>query len=563
MKKILLLTFAFIFALSILTKFEGVSPVKAQEISIERGFYETKTHSGFIKVDNEVVIKKASVSKAQNFLFEMSELPTYKDGKLIIFDIGSTNESKLSLGEIYTLKLETDSGSILVSDLMFVTKTIATKEDLKVIDLHSADVAVTGYYVLVNNLKLEKGEQNQFLDENGKIISMNYKTLGFRGTFDGLGHNVEFYADKYGFFGIIGARACIKNVGFVNVKFYSSGACCVLAKGASIDIVDPDRALIQNVYIRTAPNQIPEGGIMATGSIPLKLFQVVLEFPGVNITHGTNDISVGALWGADYGWWNTKDNEHAPNVFPCDHEDIYIVGRIPVMHYKASQTKGFYYSPDGYLKREWMEGFAENEGVQEDLWAGNKVYKNIRIYPSGTLMASDKQNDYSNFDRSYWAVDRFGYPVWLNGIEDNVDLFISTEADKTMSVVYLEIGAKNLINVGFGINEIKIDNPVINYTVNYGEEFISIDKEKNQIVGVKEGKSQLIISTNYDGKEFSKKLTIYVDDVRENAGNNGDDAVKGGCGLINFTLLGIGSGILLIVATIVYVAFRKFGKKLK
>ncbi len=525
------------------------------------GYYETLDKSGELNAGEAVGTASSAVitgvNKVGGALSETVSVTV--DGNIVtIGELSGTVESSMVLGNYYTLTVNNKA-----IDFRFVTKAIKDKNDVAVLNLTSKTEAIKGYYVLANNIVLEKGEENSH-DVNGTASGkgLDWLVQGFRGTFDGQGYNIDFYANSAGFFGVIGEKARIINTGFVNVKVYKSAENPVLFNVSSIGITEDTRAWMENVYIRMGDKEIPIGGISASGSIPLGLKNVVLEFPGASIDHGTSTTSVGALWGADNGWWdmNSGQTAHVPNTRPCTHQDVYGIGRMPLTHYKyiapanTQKKKGFYYTSEGKLAREWMEGYAENEGVEEDIFNGNKVYKGIKKYNTTALLADDKDNDYSTFDKNFWGVEQYGVPVWLNGLESQYDIFVNTLGEKTSAAFYLELGGVETATIGFGLGGISVEGVPVTFEFIKGEEFISIDTETGVVTAINEGMAQIKVKCTYNGKNFEKKYTVYVD-VAE--GYEPPSSEGSGCGTFFVTSGTVGGGALMILSAFAFTMLRK------
>ncbi|MBR1983734.1 MAG: hypothetical protein IKA12_03505 [Clostridia bacterium] len=525
------------------------------------GYYETHTKEGVLDLPSTVSAVSSAVITGENKIggtLSENVSVTVNSTKATIGEIPQTLNDSMVLGNYYTLTL---NGNVSV-EFRFVTKTISTKDDLSILKLTSKTKAITGYYVLLNDLKLEKGEEN-YHDVNGESSGhgISWNTYGFRGTFDGQGHNIEFWANSTGFFGALGIDGCIKNTGFVNVQVYTPGENPVLFHSATY-LYENDRALIENVYIRMADKNVPEGAICMSGSIPLMIHNVVIEFPGANIDHSTGDTSVGALWGADYGWWVANGTEMKDIPDPLSYKDVYIIGRMPVSHYRyihpdnTTGKKGFYTKEDGTLGRGWMEGYAENEGVTEDIFNGEKVYKGVRKYNTLALLAEDDTNDYSSFNTEYWAVSEYGIPVWKNGVEENFDVFLETLGQKTSAAFYLERGGIERATIGFGLGGISVPSVPLTFEFIKGQEFISIDSSTGVVSAVADGMAQFFVRCSYNGKDYEKKYTVYVT-TKEGYTPEEPDNPTGGCGTFIIDGGSIGGGLLMILSAVAFVVLKK------
>ena len=524
------------------------------------GYYETYDNIGVLDAGESVGVASSGVISGVNQNgepFNQDVSVSTEENLITINPLSQSIIESMVLGNYYTLTVNNK-----VIDFRFVTKAISNKEDISVLNLTSASKAITGYYVLTNNIKLEQGEENVHDvngDENG--LGLSYQTLGFTGTFDGQGYNIDFWTSEAGFFGCIGKGALITNVGFVNVKVTKQGTHPVIAGVSSISAGSP--ATIQSVYVRMADGNLPKGAIMTTGSIPLKLKNVVLEFPGANVDHNSAGLSSGALWGADYGWWVTKNNgtEVSYVTDPLNYKDVYIIGKMPVMHYKhipadnIEGKKGFYYKSGGTtLGRSWMEGYAENEGVEEDIFNGNKVYKGVRKYNTLALLADDKTNNYSTFNNDYWGVAEYGIPVWKNGIEENFDLFLETFGQKTSAAFYLERGGVETATIGFGLGGISVDGVPLTFEFIKGQEFVSIDSNTGVVSAVADGMAQFIVKCSYNGKNFEKKYTVYV---TTKEGYTPEEPDSAGCGTFIIDGGSIGGGLVMVLSAVAFVVLKK------
>ena len=521
------------------------------------GYYETYDGRGVLEACETVgAVASAVITGTDKIGGNLSEnvSVTVDGASVTINQLSQTLADSMVLGNYYTLTINGNKSI----DFRYVTKAISTKEDVAILNLTSATEAITGYYVLANNIILEQGEENVH-DVNGdeKGLGISYLVPGFRGTFDGQGYNIDFWTDEAGFFGCIGKGALITNVGFVNVKVTKQGEHPVIASGSSISAGSP--ATIQSVYVRMADGNLPKGAIMTTGSIPLKLKNVVLEFPGANVDHNSAGLSSGALWGADYGWWVANGKEMKEVKDPLNYKDVYIIGKMPAMHYKASNPfnkKGFFVREDGTLSRTWMEGYAENEGVEEDIYNGEKVYKGVRKYNTLALLADDETNDYSTFNNEYWGVAEYGIPVWKNGVEDNFDLFLETYGQKTSAAFYLERGGIETATIGFGLGGIAVDGVPLTFEFIKGQEFVSIDSNTGVVSAVADGMAQFFVRCSYNGKDFEKKYTVYVT-TKEGYTPEEPDNPTGGCGTFIIDGGSIGGGLLMILSASLLLLLNK------
>ena len=562
-KKFLLFSLAILLSFTVITDFsKNTNPVEAAAGHSEIGFYEVMDNGGYIKVkgnldsyDSASIVNRPGDTKVS---IDLTSMPTYSNNVVKIPDIGS-NESKLVLGTVYTLKLKSGTATVFSGDFKFVTKAIGNKDDLRVINLTDPKVAITGYYALENDIVLARGE------ENSNNVTMSYTTLGFRGTFDGMGHCITFCANTRGFFGVLGGKAVIKDVAFTDVTLYQNGLCPVIAKENSGTSGGP--IYFENVYVRMKSGQLPCGGITQAGSIYHHINNVIVEAPGLNVNSENSGIlTVGLLYGHDWAWWSTKTENgvQVPDIKTYSEykENVYFIGNAPLKYYydgRAQGVPGYFYNSEGHLNRYWMQGFATNEGVEEDMYQCKKVYKGTKKYLTSADMLADKTNDYSSFN-SYWDTTTFGIPVWKTDIHNRYELFMSTEADHTTSRAYLQLGGKDEAQLGFGFNGISIDTD-ISYNIIEGEGVISLSSS-GLVKALKVGEAKVEVVCKYNGKTFSKKFAFEVEPQAGGTNPNpnpnpGDDTPKGGCGTVNFTGTGMGGGALLIIGSFAFMMLRR------
>ncbi|MBO5714551.1 MAG: hypothetical protein J6R83_03910, partial [Clostridia bacterium] len=262
---------------------------------------------------------------------------------------------------------------------------------------------------------------------------------------------------------------------------------------------------------------------------------------------------------SDWGWFPITNNATGDvSNLSVRHNDVYVIGRLPVMHYKhipgknTEKKKGYYYGDDGVIARDWIEGWAENEGVTEDLFNGDKVYKGVRKYNTLALLSEDTANDYSTFDTRYWAVEEYGIPVWKNGLENNFEFFVNTFAEKTSAAVYLELGGVETATVGFGLGGISAKDNPLTFEFIKGEEFNSIDTETGVVTAVAEGMAQFWVKCTYNGKNFEKKYTFYV-----SLAEGYEPPKSGGCGSVIIDGGSIGGGALMILSAVGFVVLKR------
>lgn len=200
---------------------------------------------------------------------------SYDDGEnLLVINKNNLNTDRNILGETQTLVVDTDKAVYDISAKV-VTLAIRTPDDLDSIAAVSADESTywalkndstteyvpyywDGYYVLANDMDYMANQDGRefvtFIDWNSLGIVKNPdhpdadwvdgRYLGFRGTFDGQGYNIDNFklknVDTGGIFGVMATDGVFRNVSFTNaVNPGGTGLICSAGDGT-----------IENVYIQ-------------------------------------------------------------------------------------------------------------------------------------------------------------------------------------------------------------------------------------------------------------------------------------------------------------------------
>lgn len=200
---------------------------------------------------------------------------SYNDAEdLLVINKDGLNTNKSVLGEAQTLVVDTDK-AIYDITAKVVTLAIRTPDDLDSIAAVSADESTywalknestteyapyywDGYYVLANDIDYTGDRDGRefvtFIDLSSLSIVKNPdhpdadwvdgRYLGFRGTFDGQGYNIDNFklknVDTGGIFGVMATDGVFRNVSFTNaVNPGGTGLICSAGDGT-----------IENVYIQ-------------------------------------------------------------------------------------------------------------------------------------------------------------------------------------------------------------------------------------------------------------------------------------------------------------------------
>lgn len=633
MKKIFKILCAFILLTISFGCFNAID-VKADQELEWTGYYElqydlsTNSGGGFLKLEN-TTIPSGKMNKAT---VEDKDGNSYSLGKQ--FEVDRTNntvyfygleeyKSQLVQGERYTLKLSGNNGVGFEVAFTFLSKAISTVEDVKALDIYSPDVHLDGYYVLLNDLVLEKGQENQHVGLNSA-----YAYTGFSGYFDGQGHSITFDATNgKGFFGKISSHKedvegnvvihnqlrdtdndgrttlhvlrvrtpdgeivdrdgnanddealcldasktkgpTIINVGFVDCKVMQTA---IVAN--TTNLVYSGKALIKDIYLRTSKDSnSPQGTIFPGGSIWARIENVFIECPDQHvdyesITWGKS----GALYGNDSNKEHSSRDEY--------HKNIYIVADMPVV----------YMRPGAALRPgqgNWFTVFGENEGKEVDWENGVYVFKNVYKYLTHTDL-KQANHDYSDFNSEYWDTS-LGIPVWKSAKNRMVDTFVETEAYFKNDTVTLYIEGINTAEFGFGFGNLSINSEEFNVEIVRGGEFIRLENNVITAYFTPEDTTSVAkinVRAVYNGLTYENEYTVLViqrplipeepeepenPDNPENpenpenpngSGNNNDQ--KGGCGSVAFDINNFSGGIgamMLLSGAFVYIK-RKLNKK--
>lgn len=202
-------------------------------------------------------------------------LSSYDEGKnLLVINKNNLNTDRSMLGEMQVLRVDTDKAIYDIAAKV-VTLAIRTPADLDSIAAVSSDESKywalkndstteyapyywDGYYVLANDIDYMGNQDGHefvtFIDWSSLSIVKNPdhpdadwvdgRYLGFRGTFDGQGYNIDNFklknVDTGGIFGVMATDGVFRNVSFTNaVNPGGTGLICSAGDGT-----------IENVYIQ-------------------------------------------------------------------------------------------------------------------------------------------------------------------------------------------------------------------------------------------------------------------------------------------------------------------------
>ena len=211
---------------------------------------------------------------------------TYANGMLTISDDYKANKQKHGM---QTLKVTVEKDGkyyIVTVNVLVVTKTISTIDELTAATTAGTDNVVYGYYKLTQNV----GSNGAWINVENKGSWQNADgSVGFRGTLDGSGFAVDGAFATHGLFGIIGNGAVVKNITF-NVYYYQNNRQTLARSitGATIEDVTINIKSVHGTLDATA-----EGGVI-TG-----LVSHTTHYKNVTINAEGKDLDT--LFGKSYG----------------------------------------------------------------------------------------------------------------------------------------------------------------------------------------------------------------------------------------------------------------------
>ncbi len=211
---------------------------------------------------------------------------TYANGMLAISDDYKANKQKHGM-QTLRVTVEKDGKYYIVTvNVLVVTKTISTIDELTAATTAGTDNVVYGYYRLTRNVGSSEAWIN--VANNGSWQNAD-GNVGFRGTLDGNDFAVDGQFATHGLFGIIGNGAVVKNITF-NVYYYQNKRQTLARSitGATIEGVTINIKSIHETLDATK-----EGGVI-TG-----LMSHTTHYKNVTINAEGKDLDT--LFGKSYG----------------------------------------------------------------------------------------------------------------------------------------------------------------------------------------------------------------------------------------------------------------------
>ena len=219
------------------------------------------------------------------------ETVTYSGGTLTVTDEFKANTQKHGNQTLSVIVQKDGTYYNVTTNVLVVTKTISTIDELTAVTTAGTDNVVYGYYKLTQNVGSSGAWIN--VQNNGNWVNPD-GSVGFRGTLDGAGFAVDGQFATHGLFGIIGNGAVVKNITF-NVYYYQNGR-QTLARSITGATIENITINIKSVY-RTL-DATAEGGVI-TG-----LMSHTTHYKDVTINAEGKDLDT--LFGKSYGNYKTE-----------------------------------------------------------------------------------------------------------------------------------------------------------------------------------------------------------------------------------------------------------------
>ena len=219
------------------------------------------------------------------------ETVTYSGGTLTVTDEFKANTQKHGNQTLSVIVQKDGTYYNVTTNVLVVTKTISTIDELTAVTTAGTDNVVYGYYKLTQNVGSSEAWIN--VQNNGNWMNPD-GSVGFRGTLDGAGFAVDGQFATHGLFGIIGNGAVVKNITF-NVYYYQNGR-QTLARSITGATIEKITINIKSVY--GTLDATAEGGVI-TG-----LMSHTTHYKDVTINAEGKDLDT--LFGKSYGNYKTE-----------------------------------------------------------------------------------------------------------------------------------------------------------------------------------------------------------------------------------------------------------------
>ena len=472
----------------------------------------------------------------------------YENGAVTANVPANTNSTDLTA---YTKRVYvTFSDAIYETTLVSYTKVISTAKDLECFDILADTPTFTGYYIVANNIV---GTEPVVISRAGSTDESTVTNTGFNGVFDGDGHYISITLSqskngnwRSGLLSILGAKAVVKNVAFVDCSFNSG----YFLFGYSIS-----GAQVQDVYLDITATGSGTYGGGAFGKPELaKLTGVFVECytSPAYISGGRTpeEILAGnAAKAGNHGHGTFASNDWTQNA--SRKLGVIVVSEAPMSYSATKETNHI-------IAVGMNEGYTTGDVIDCTCAEGStvtvKVY-NVYHYATISKLAEKKSeiaSVLSNYSSTYWDTT-LGYPRFRSVIEkEKVD---SIEKDTVITIGDEVASTYELSNVA-GSNTV---STVATYnSVDYkasleiltGAEFITVLDNVITANVNKYGTATVRATYDVEGVTLTKEFTINVGLTRLADINANTTFAIGGEALENYDLSNVsGSNTASVVAT--------------
>ncbi|MBQ7995207.1 MAG: Ig-like domain-containing protein [Bacilli bacterium] len=241
-----------------------------------------------------------------------------------------------------------------------------------------------GYYIVANDIDCEGVTYAYHTRMIGLGPRQINPSCGFVGTFDGQGHTIRnLNTPKGGLFLILGNKAVVKNVAFVDAQLTSN------INNKFVLATYVYAAKIQNVYINSSSDIPSQDNAMVAACFTNSALvsNCLFEYTG----HVTATVNYGSMTVLTEG---STSNDSS-------YSDVYVVSETPMTVNRAYYCDTMRFT---YLD-EQVTIVVDEEGNEQALpvfeYRHNGSVKHYLTYND----MKNASNDYSSFDERYWAVD--------------------------------------------------------------------------------------------------------------------------------------------------------------
>ena len=203
------------------------------------------------------------------------------------------------------------SALTLTVPVTMITKEITTADEFNTVFVYPAAAAFYGYYTLGNNVGADDWK---FTTNDRGSANCEYKTNGFRGTFNGNGYTITGNSWGGGLFGWIGVGAVIKNVKIVDKGQAGLNNRAIFAQTIADATLEDITITVAPTYAVTVPTENQQ-----TNGLLANQWSYGTTLKNVTIDAGSNDLY--ALFGS--GWYSGYEHSGTDKPTPTVSNNVY------------------------------------------------------------------------------------------------------------------------------------------------------------------------------------------------------------------------------------------------